>query len=226
MNCEQVRRKISDSLAAGIALLPPDLAGHKKTCAACRDFYEAQSELFRSLNTGLKTIAYAPVPPSLIPTVRSRIQDAAPRRAWIYTWLLAGAAVVLLCAVVLPLLHRAERRTPSPLVRSSDRRGDAQVTAGGIQATVRPNLSIAPRVTHVTHTRRTVLRDSSTSAHVEVIFDGEEARGLDHLVDSIRQKPALGRGFFQAAALPPDEMKPAPLIEIAELRVAPLADGQ
>jgi hypothetical protein len=96
---------------------------------------------------------------------------------------------------------------------------------GQVQAAVRPGLS-TPSVTRAAHSGRTASRDISTPAHMEVLFDKEEARGLDHLVDSIREKPALGRGFFQAAALPPDEMKPAPLIEIAELRVAPLAEPQ
>jgi hypothetical protein len=61
---------------------------------------------------------------------------------------------------------------------------------------------------------------------MEVVMGREEARGLHQLVYSIHQKPALAEGFLRPVALPPDEMKPVPLIEIAELTMSPLADEQ
>jgi hypothetical protein len=227
MNCDRARQQITDSLAARALALPADVAAHWNSCVACQDFYQSQQKLFCSLDAGLRTTANAPVPPWLIPAVHLRIQDTVPRRAWIHTWLPAGAAAVaLLCAVAVPMLHRAERRTASAHARSSDYPGNVPLPAGEIQAAVRSNPPAAPRVAPVVRVRRVGPRVRPTSADMEVMVDKGEARGLDHLVDSIRQKPALGRGFFQAAALPPDEMKPVPLIEIAELRVAPLAEAQ
>jgi anti-sigma factor RsiW len=96
MNCQEVQEKISKALGAGKSAAA-DVLAHKESCPACRAYSDAQQKLFRSLDAGLQAIANAPVPPSLLPSVRSRIENTAPRHAWIYTWLPAGAAVVLLC---------------------------------------------------------------------------------------------------------------------------------
>jgi hypothetical protein len=64
------------------------------------------------------------------------------------------------------------------------------------------------------------------SPQMEVVFDHREAQGLAHLADSIYQKPAWGRAFLHPAAMPPEEMKTLPPIEIAELKVPPLEDEQ
>jgi hypothetical protein len=224
MNCQEVREKICDSLAAGNSAAA-DVLAHKESCTACQDFYVSQQRLFHSLDAGLHSIANAAVPPSLLPAVRSHIENAGPQRAWIYTWLPAGAAVVLLCAIALPL-HRAERRTTSLRAVSSAQRGSAPVTEGGMRAAVHPNLPTEPRVRRVGGPGRTAWRSRSTSALMEVVVGKEEARGLTHLVSSIHREPALGQGYLRPVALPPDEMKPVPLLEIAELRMSTLADQQ
>jgi hypothetical protein len=224
MTCEQVRERISDLLADGATHLPAEVVAHQKSCVTCQDFCHSQQKLFRSLDARLQTTANAAVPPSLIPTVRARIQDVAPRGAWIHAWLPAGAAaVVLLGAIAVPVLHRLGGKTVSPPVRLSDRIGNAPVMGGQVQAAVRPGLS-TPSVTRAAHSGRTASRDISTPAHMGVLFDKEEARGLSRFVRSIDQKPALAQGFLKAAALPPDETKPAAPIEIAGLNVEPLTD--
>lgn len=225
MNCREAQTRISDALTAGTPLRADALA-HWESCTACQEFHEERQKLFSALDAGLAIVANRPLPPSLFPRVREQIEVAKPRRAWFVRWAPAGTALVLVCVVALPLMHRGDRKTAANVARTADQKGTETVTKGQLDSMVAPKTSTAPRVASTVRPKQAATHPRFVSARTEVLVGNEEARGFNHLVASIRQKPGLGQGFLKAALLPPEEMKPVPLIEIAELRVSPLADEQ
>jgi len=73
MNCKKIHQEILDRLAAGETPLPAALEAHQASCAACREYYRSQVGLFHSIDRGLGVMANAPMPPSLLPAVRARL---------------------------------------------------------------------------------------------------------------------------------------------------------
>jgi hypothetical protein len=99
MNCKQCQQGILESLAAG-GDVAADISIHHESCAVCREFFFVQQDLFRSVDAGLRAIANRPVPPSLLASVRTRMDEhAPPSRAWHSTWSLAVVAVVAILAI-------------------------------------------------------------------------------------------------------------------------------
>jgi hypothetical protein len=99
MNCNQCRQRILESLAAERDVAA-DISIHQASCAVCREFFFVQQDLFRSVDFGLRSIANQSVPPSLLASVRTQMdEDARLGRAWQSTWSLAVVATVLILAI-------------------------------------------------------------------------------------------------------------------------------
>jgi hypothetical protein len=98
MSCEGYRNKLIDGLARGENSLDGDVAGHLRTCAECKKFYEAQVHLFGAIDAGVRTMVNEAVPASLLPGLRRLVDEAgAPRRSRGFAW---GFAAVGIAAVV------------------------------------------------------------------------------------------------------------------------------
>jgi anti-sigma factor RsiW len=103
MNCRSAQEKIVDAMASRELGLRRDLDQHVRECAGCRAFLASHASLASAIDSHLRLIANEPVPPSLLPGVRARLdQEAAPRQ-WIFSWRFAAVAtvVVLLVATVI-----------------------------------------------------------------------------------------------------------------------------
>jgi hypothetical protein len=109
MSCESYKDALN-SAAAG-APATSALRSHLIVCAECRAALAAEENLLAGIDAGLRFVANAPVPPSLIPSVRVRLQEPAPRPRWIVPSLFPAAAAVLLAMVV---AHQFRWFTPKP----------------------------------------------------------------------------------------------------------------
>jgi len=111
MSCQQIQREILDRLAAGEVSLPGRLTAHQEACAECASYYRAQAQVFQSIDDGLSAVANAPMPPSLLPGVRARLDEPqAPRVFPFHRWTLAAFAAIALAAVAFTFLwHRPTR---------------------------------------------------------------------------------------------------------------------
>lgn len=112
MNCQQCRKKIHDSLAAGEPRPAAEVAAHENSCEACSQFHVAQLPLFRSLEIGLRMIANAPVPASFLPGVRARLeQDPVFHHAAMPRWsfVAVAAVAVLVVSAAYALRHPAKQ---------------------------------------------------------------------------------------------------------------------
>jgi hypothetical protein len=226
MNCQNAREQITDSLAAGQAELTGELTGHVQACPKCRSFHEAQVILFCSLNTSLQTMVNQPVPPSLLPGVRARMQGIRPGIPWLYR-LLPVAAILVVAYLI-----------ASPLVRRSFRSGGVQVAVipkrieNGVQS--RAPLAGQPEGSKVASAARGQIPRHSLglraaqrpvqTAEVAVLVSPAESQGLLQLAAAVPRSPQWAQAMLHPVELPPIQIEPIEAIEIADLEVKPLSE--
>jgi hypothetical protein len=97
MPCESFQSALSEAAAGAPASAA--LRSHLIVCADCRAALAAEESLFASIDTGLRSAANAEVPASLIPSVRARLNEPAPRKRWLLPVLVPVAAALLLVAL-------------------------------------------------------------------------------------------------------------------------------
>lgn len=226
MNCHHAREQITEMLAAGRVELTRELTGHVQSCAGCGTFYAQQAELFRAMDSSLSAMVNEPVPASLLPRVRARMEESSTSNPWFYR-LLPSAAILVVAYVI-----------AFPLVRHSFRSGSVQVAVipkhseNGVQS--RPPLAGQPEKSKVhTATREhrprhsvrlpTVQRPAQT-AEVAVLVSSEESQGLLQLAAAVPRSPQWAQAMLHPVELPPIQIEPIEAIEIADLEVKPVSE--
>src|SRR5258707_1763583 len=97
MNCERYKEKMVEALARGEGAVHGELAAHVRACGACREFYEAQVDLFGAIDSGVRAMVNETVPASLLPRVRARIEKVrTPRLVWRPAWSVVAIAAMIL----------------------------------------------------------------------------------------------------------------------------------
>jgi len=96
MPCKHYKDALIEAAASG-AEPQGELHAHLDACLDCRAAFEQEQSLFASIDASLHVTANAAVPPSLLPRVRARLDEAAaPGRSWAIQWFaLASATVVI-----------------------------------------------------------------------------------------------------------------------------------
>jgi hypothetical protein len=196
MNCKRAQEEISGALASGEWELARELGQHLQGCAGCRAFRADQAILFQLIDARLRSLANEPVPPSLLPGVRVRLEgETLPRGHRIRTWQLAAIAalVVLFAAVSIPL-----RRSGTPQVSSTPTVASGKNNATPSRATVRraPMPALQPVPPHVTP-KAGVAKSSSTP----VIVLREEQEAYARFVNDLSKDrdAALALAFAEPA---------------------------
>lgn len=226
MPCEPYQ----DALTAAAAGAPATraLRSHLTSCEVCRTALAEEQALLASIDAGLHTVANTEVPPSLVPSVRVRLQESAPARArWVVPFLVPAAAVLLVALFVAHELRWFTRKPsennstasatpPQPSAHSQLPSVTAQppqqsARAGAVGASRGPSSAqFSPRAAH-----------PETFPEVLVPRDQEAL-----LADYAQQWRSHGTIVLAAAPLsdaPVRPMEVAP-IQIELLDVKPLAD--
>jgi hypothetical protein len=95
MPCEPYKNALVEAAATG-AEPQGELRAHLAACAACRGAFAEEQSLFSSIDASLHATANVEMPPSLLPRVRARLdQAAAPQSRWIPAWAAVAASVAL-----------------------------------------------------------------------------------------------------------------------------------
>jgi hypothetical protein len=95
MPCEHYKEALVEAAASG--LNPQgELRAHLTACPVCRTAFAEEQSLFSSIDTSLHVTANAEVPASLLPRVRTGLQDETlSRKRWILAWAAVAASVAL-----------------------------------------------------------------------------------------------------------------------------------
>lgn len=189
MPCKHYRDALIEVAASGSAP-HVELRAHLSECASCRaDFAEEQS-LFQAIDSGLHPKANADIPPSLIPNVRARLDEAViPRFRWVPSAVFAfsGMALALIGFLVVrphPTAPEefAKQRTivvPSPTVAAAKGNPERVSSEGALAAVV--------RVGHSRASRNSTNPPSAASSNPEVLVPPDEREGLAKLVATLNE---------------------------------------
>jgi hypothetical protein len=222
MNCRQCQEKIVESLAAGATPHPPDVSVHRQVCPACCEFYEQQVSLFRSMEAGLQLMLNQEVPPSLVPSLRARLDQLPPaHRAWIPSWSLA---VTVAAAAVLALslgysLYRQGSHLNSP-DNGAIVSPNVVVRESGVEAPPESAAALPSRP----RTRASAVVSSPATSEVapKVVIPAEERQAFATLVNELPKRRDVALALTQPALAAPDVSVDIALLQIEQMEVKPL----
>jgi hypothetical protein len=221
MSCKEHRQAILDSLAAGVDTLPAAVNQHLPSCTACRDYYEAQSDLFCSIDNAVGLIANSPVPPSLLPTIRTRVVDqAAFRPLRSHGWPLTAFAMSTLAIIALVFFWNRPRlipRAPDVARQTVSERNEAVSTVGAVTP---PSLGPPPRISNL----RVLPIPPATAEEPaqEVIVLPEEREAFTRFVSRMPYAPDTALALTRPAEARNESPVEIALLRIDTLRVEPL----
>jgi hypothetical protein len=217
MNCKKCQEKILESLAADKDFLAPDVVGHQNSCVGCAQFFDVQRNLFRSVDAGLRLLVNQPVPPSLLPGVRARMDEKSiPLRAWTSRWSYAVVSAVAILAVSIgyamlrPVNHLNFPK--ASLIASR--------TIGNPQPAVQPSPESA-KVLPKPRDKRVGPVVSSPAAP-EVIVLAEERQAFSKFVAEVPEKRDAVLALMRASPTESDDSVEIALLQIDSLEVKPL----
>ena len=230
MPCEPFQDALIEAAASGEEPRG-ELRAHLKDCAACQAVFDREQSLFARIDSGMRAVANAEVPPSLLPRVRARLDEvAAPRQqAWSPKWyVLAGASAMLAFFFVLqsfrqPGMEQKPVETAANTTQASPQTNTPRKENPGTIAAPNPAFVAPPTRAYVerVHVRRSV---SNTEPQPEVLVPRDQEVLLALYAKEWRgQKPApMVVTDSNDSGLKPLEVPP---IQIAELDVKLLAES-
>jgi hypothetical protein len=114
MPCENYREALIEA-AAEHSALPGELRAHLDVCPSCRATFTEEQQLFTAIDTGLHVTANAEVPTSLLPRVRSRLNEQRfASRLWVpISATITAVAVIVMIAIIRGADRVSPEKTPS-----------------------------------------------------------------------------------------------------------------
>ena len=219
MNCQRCQEKIAETLAAGISVLPPDIAAHHSSCATCSAFYAAQQSIFQSIDTGLRSLVNQPVPASLLPSVRSRLNESpASGNVSIPGWSVAVVTAVALLAASLGFSSRWHSRSGA---NSAENRATVSRNIDQPQSPAQAQIELPKEVSLPTNQKRAAVHSPVTSMP-EVIVLAEERRAFAEFVAEVPEEPSVAMALTRPSPSSADEPLEIALLRIDGLEVKPL----
>jgi hypothetical protein len=219
MNCRRAQEKIADAIASRESGLCEDPDQHVGECAGCRAFMASQASLAAAIDSHLRLIAKEPVPPSLLPRVRARLeQETAPRQP-ILRWQFAAVATAVVLLVAAAIRMRDSDKPGSPAETT------AKVAPGSPHVNHPPTASppINPPATKTP--RVAAIRKASVSAHSsapEVLILPEEQQAFRRFVSEISKDQDAAKALVSAAPGNGDAPVEIALLTIENVEVKPL----
>jgi len=232
MNCERIREKLIDAIAAGEPEVSAELAMHLLSCDGCRVFYETEARLVLSMETGIRTIVNQLVPISLLPRVRERLEESAAPRKWIYALVPVTALLVFAALAAAPSM-RHWFGTAEGRVASVQNKGTAAAKNETLPA-MRDN-GMIPSRSAVSNSYRGSLKahlapSVKKEAEVpEVLVGEDELRGIALLSSIVYRKPEIANALLHPIVPAEESTQPIVLqkivpLEVASLEIRPLAE--
>jgi anti-sigma factor RsiW len=230
MPCEHFQDALIEA-AATRAEPQGEVRVHLQNCAACQAAFEQEQSLFASIDAGVRVVANAEVPPSLMPRVRAALDEiVAPKPVWSPKWfVLAGASAMLAFFFVTQALWRS-RFEPQPT--ESAGKPAPFVPPAHVATKITPGAMLAANPSSVAHHTRAALAKvslesklSDREAQAEILVPRDQEVMLARYAEEWRgRKPApMVVAASNESTVAPLEVAP---IQIAELDVKPLAETQ
>ena len=219
MNCDRVRQKLMDALAAGDAEFSAEVDSHVRGCNECRSFYETEAQLLRSIEESLAEIVNQAAPTSLLPRVRQHLEDAGPDLNWRQKFLPAMAVFAIAALLAIGLLRHKDAPAIETVasVQLKTEKGVSEKPSADI---VKPMASSLPsagkRSGYISKSQHSAA--SKPRDFPEIIVSPDELHGMKLLSSTIYHEPAIGKAILHPIVAPMPEVKPIATEEIVDLR--------
>ena len=219
--CEDYRSRLIDTVVAD-SVPSSELRSHLDVCASCRTAFDEEKQLFAAIDTGLRAAANAEVPPSFLPRVGTRLENAqASDRRWTPFLIFAAASVAIALTLFVASRPRSamensetshkfsapSRETPETPVREASEK-PSPVASGGPHDSLQRRISKRGR--------------SGASTQLEVLVPPDEREALARFIDSQQKRGVVAIALVVSTSSKKDEPMTVEPLEIAELEVKPL----
>ena len=222
MFCECYRQPLTDAASRG-DVLPKELTAHLDACHLCASAFAAERALFAAIDRSLLAVANSEVPASLLASVRTRRSEVVPRKIELKSWIFAAtAAAAILLLTAITVVHR----------QVSTSGHDVPGISGANNAETRPAVEMKSNPVlpqQMPRKRVRPERGTSTGASLlakDVLVPSDERLALVRLAAQLRAQPGLAKAYAGAASAIQKEDIQIPPIEIDELNLKPIAEGE
>lgn len=218
MPCENYKDALIEAAASG-ATPQGRLREHLAACASCRSAFDEEQYLFAAIDSGLHGVANAETPPSLLPRVRTQLDDQRVLgHSWLLVWsALAAATVLVVATMLIRNLNHANVRPNS--AQSPDARG--------VPGEEFPSVAM-------THPGETVDRlskkrlprtvDLLSAKQVYVLIPPGQKQAVDVLLAGLQQGDLKHESLFEEKSEQPLRDLEVPPLGVLPMEVKPLAD--
>jgi hypothetical protein len=222
MPCEDYREALIEAAAAGVAS-SGELRLHLGACASCRAAFAEETQLFAAIETGLRATANVEVPPSFLPRVRARLENAPEAdRRWTPFLILAAASAAIALTIFIASRPRqatndnqAKQTLGVPFSETPAKPASEEVVASR-------NTAVAMSARRAPQRRDSISVSSASSAGLEVIVPPDEREAFARFMDSQQVRNVAAIALVVPASSKKDEPMSVEPLEIAELKVMPL----
>ncbi len=231
MSCERFQEQLIVAIAGGDVVVSTELELHLRSCEECRSFYETEARLFVSMETGIRTIVNQPVPVSLLPRVRERLEEPAVPRKWIYALVPVAAVLVFAAMAAAPSMRHRFETAEGPV--ASVRNKETAAAENETLPPLRDNRMVASRIAASNSYRGSVKTHLAPpvkkKAEVpEVLVGEDELRGMELLSSTIYRRPEIVNALLHPIVPAEESTQPIGLqkivpLEVASLEIRPLA---
>jgi anti-sigma factor RsiW len=222
MPCEAYKQALIHAVAMG-ETPSGKMAAHLNGCSACRVAFVEEQQLFAAINSGLRGISNNVMPASLVPRVRSRLEEQSVNSfGWLKVGVLfATAALVVVTAVFIHRLRRENREPPSMLIAAKRDHAATEIPTYVVPA-VEPQKQDAGLV-RAKRSRERPIRGDAAHAEVAVLVPAGQKQVVDALLAALRSGTMESDGLVAAKnGQPPPTGELSPL-GIPEIQIKPLA---
>jgi hypothetical protein len=226
MNCKACEENIFDAVAAGTTL-SGELFAHQQSCPACREYYELQVGLVRSIDSGVQAMVNHDMPASLLAGVRNRLtQQPITQSAWNYLGTFAVLAAVTILAVSIG--HIRPNVHPNSGESASVNSGDKADRAPAPQLPPKLSLDSKPRTSKRASfpTGKPVSPEASAEGSGQVIVLAQERRAFAKFVADLSKEPKVAQALTRPAPKALDVPIDIALLWIEDMELKPLEATQ
>jgi hypothetical protein len=219
MPCENCREALIEAAAAD-SVPSTELRSHLDACASCHAAFAEELQLFSAIDLGLRTTANAEVPPSFLPRVAARLENApASQRGWTPFLIFAAASAAIVLTVFIAARPRhTVNDSQAKQISSAPSREMAETTVRR-EATGTPVI-VAPKGSHHMLQRpNPSLTRTTSSTRLEVIVPADEREAFARFIATRQERNSEALTLVTPAPEKKDDpMSVAPL-QIAVLEV-------
>jgi len=221
MLCEQYKNALIEAAASGAAP-SGELRVHLAACACCRVAFDEEQSLFAGIDSGLHAVANAEVPPSLVPCVRTQLDEAvSPRFRWVQSLVFASAGVALVFTAFLLTWPRhttpenlAKQDSTPSLTATAKKESPEYVSPESAQTT-------AKRMSHPLSPRKSTNLRIVSSSNPEVLVPPDEREAFARLVAVLNEHSDVAASLL-AKAPQKDAVVTADPLQIPDIEIKPL----